>query len=59
MFSARYIEKVFKQIEGTENSDTFAHTSKPETFKSLLALSTAVENFLKQMDTNAACCILN
>ena len=53
-FKARYVAKGFKQIEGIENSDTFAPTSKPETFKILLALS-AIENFfLKQMDVKAA-----
>ena len=49
-FKARYVAKGFEQIEGIEYSDTFAPTSKPETFKILLALS-AIENFfLKQMD---------
>ena len=53
-FKARYVAKGFKQIEGIEYSDTFAPTSKPETFKILLALS-AIENFfLKQMDVKAA-----
>ena len=53
-FKARYVAKCFKQIEGIKYSDTFAPTSKPETFKILLALS-AIENFfLKQMDVKAA-----
>ena len=53
-FKARYVAKGFKQIEGIEYSDTFAPTSKPETFKILLSLS-AIENFfLKQMDAKAA-----
>ena len=53
-FKARYVAKGFKQIEGIKYSDTFAPTSKPETFKILLALS-AIENFfLKQMDVKAA-----
>ena len=52
-FKARYVAKGFKQIEGIEYCDTFAPTSKPETFKFLLALS-AIENFLKQMDVKAA-----
>ena len=53
-FKARCVAKTFKQIEGIEYSDTFAPTSKPETFKILLALS-AIENFfLKQMDVKAA-----
>ena len=43
-FKALYVAKGFKQIEGVEFSDTFAPTSKPETFKILLALS-AIENF--------------
>ena len=53
-FKARYVAKEFKHIEGIEYSDTFAPTSKLETFKILLALS-AIENFfLKQMDVKAA-----
>ena len=52
-FEARYVAKCFKQIEGIEYSDTFAPTSRPETFKIVLALS-AIENFfLKQMDVKA------
>ena len=43
-FKARYIAKNFKQIEGTEYSDTLAPASKLETFKTLLALS-AIKNF--------------
>ena len=54
IFKARYVAKCFKQIEWIEYSDTFAPTSKPETFEILLALS-AIENFLlKQMDVKAA-----
>ena len=50
----RYVGKGFKQIEGTEFSNTFAPTCKPENFKVLLALS-AIENiFLKQMDVKRA-----
>ena len=53
-FKARYVAKGFKQNERIEYSDNFAPTSKPETFKILLALS-AIENFfLKQMDVKAA-----
>ena len=53
-FKARYVAKGFKQIGGIQYSDTFAPTSKLETFKILLALS-AIENFfLKQMDVKAA-----
>ena len=53
-FKTRYVAKGFKQIEVIEYSDTFAPTSKPETFKILLALP-AIENFfLKQMDIKAA-----
>ena len=36
-FKACYVAKGFKQIEGIEYSDTFAHISKPETFKILIA----------------------
>ena len=49
-----YVAKSFKQIEGIECSDTFAPTSKPETFKNLIALSAIWNFFLKQMDVEAA-----
>ena len=53
-FKAPYVAKDFKHIEGIEYSDTFAPTSKRETFNTLLTLS-AIENFfLKQIDVKAA-----
>ena len=44
-FKARYVAKIFKQIEGIEYPDTFTLTTKPETFEILQALSTI--NFFK------------
>ena len=53
-YKARYVAKGFKQIEGTDNSETFAPTSKPETFRLILSLA-AKENFvLRQMDVKSA-----
>ena len=45
-FKARFVAKDFKQIEGIKLLDTFAPTSKHETYKILPALS-AIENFLQ------------
>ena len=53
-YKARYVAKGFKQIEGTDYSETFAPTSKPETFRLILSLA-ARENFiLRQMDVKSA-----
>ena len=53
-YKARYIAKGFKQIEGTDYSETFAPTSKPETFRLIFSLA-AKENFiLRQMDVKSA-----
>ena len=53
-YKARYVAKGFKQIEGVDYGDTFARTSKPETFRLILSLA-AKENFtLKQMDVKSA-----
>ena len=50
---ARYVAKVSKQIGGTDFSETFAPTSKPETFR--LILSSAAEKLiLRQMDVKSA-----
>ena len=49
-----YFAKGFKQIDGVDYGDTFAPTSKPETFRFILSLA-AKENFtLKQMDVKSA-----
>ena len=53
-YKARYVAKDFKQIEGTDYSETFAPTSKPETFRLILSLA-AKENFiLRQIDVKSA-----
>ena len=53
-YKARYIAKRFKQIEGTNYSETFAPTSKPEIFRLSLSIA-AKENFtLRQMDVKSA-----
>ena len=53
-YKARYVAKNFKQIEGIDYSETFAPTSKPETFLIILSLA-AKENFtLRQMDVKLA-----
>ena len=43
-YKARYIVKGFKQIEGIDYSETFAPTSKLETFRIILSLA-AKENY--------------
>ena len=53
-YKARYVTKGFKQIDGTDFSETFAPTSKPETFRLILSLA-AEENFVvRQTDVNSA-----
>lgn len=53
-YKARYVAKGYKQIEGIDFMETFAPTSKPETFRILLSIA-AKENFLlKQMDVKSA-----
>ena len=53
-YKARYVATGFRQIEGTDYSDTFAPTSKPESFRLILSLA-AKENFLlRQMDVKSA-----
>ena len=53
-FEARYVAKSLKHLEGIENSDTFAPSSKLEIFKILLALSTIKNFILIQIDVKAA-----
>ena len=49
-YKARYVAKGFEQIESLDYSETFAPTSKPESFRIILSLA-AKENFtLRQMD---------
>ena len=49
-YKARYVAKCFEQIEDLDSSETFAPTSKPESFRIILS-SAAKENFtLRQMD---------
>ena len=53
-YKARHVATDFKQNEGTDYSETFALTSKPEIFRLILSL-TAKENFiLRQMDVKSA-----
>ena len=53
-YKARYVAKGFKQIEGTGYSETFAPTTKPETFWLILS-SAENENFImRQMGVKSA-----
>ena len=53
-YKGQYVAKLFKKIGGTNYSETFAPTSKPETFRIILSLE-ARENFvLRQMDVKSA-----
>ena len=53
-YKARYLAKGLKIFEGVDYGDTFAPTSKLETFRVNLSLA-AKENFtVKQMDVNSA-----
>ena len=53
-YKARYVAKSFKQIEGLDYSETFAPTSKPESFRIMPSLA-AKENFtLRQVDLKSA-----
>ena len=54
-YKARYVAKGFKQIEGIEYFETFAPTSKPETFRMLLAISAQENLKLRQLDVKSAC----
>ena len=45
-YKARYVAKNFKQIKGTDYSETFAPTSKPENFQLILSLA-GKENFIR------------
>ena len=53
-FKAPYVAKGFKQIEGIDCSETFAPTSKPETFRRILSLAAKEKFTLRQMDVKSA-----
>ena len=53
-YRARYVAKGFKQIEGTDYTETFAPTSKPETFRPVLSLAAKRSFILRQMDVKSA-----
>ena len=38
-YKARYVAEGYKQIEGIDNGETFAPTSKSETFRLILSLA--------------------
>ena len=50
IFKARYVSKGFKQVEGLDYLETFAHTCKPETFRILLELSAKLGIVMHQFD---------
>ena len=45
-YKARYVAKSFEQIKGTDYSETFAPTSKPEIFRLILSLAFSSERKL-------------
>ena len=49
-YKARYVAKSFKQVEGLDYFETFAPTCKPETFRSVLQLSTKQGYVMHQSD---------
>ena len=53
-YKARYVAKGFKQKEGIDYSETFAPTSKPETFRLILSLAVKENFILRQMDVKSA-----
>ena len=53
-YEARYVAKGFKQIEGIDYAETFAPTSKPETFRLILSLAAKEHFTLRQMDVKSA-----
>ena len=50
----RYVAKGFKQVERMEYFETFASTSKPETFRILLQLSAKQGHVMNQFDVKTA-----
>ena len=53
-YKARYVAKSFKQIEGIDYAETFAPTSKPETFRLILSLAAKEHFTMRQMDVKSA-----
>ena len=51
---ARYVAKVFKQIDGLEYFDTFSPTSKRESFRNLLFLAARENLVLREMNVKSA-----
>ena len=52
-YKTRYVAKIFKQIQGRDYSETFAPTSKPETFRVILSLAGKEKFVLRQMDVKS------
>ena len=53
-FKARYVAKGFKQVEGLDFHETFAPTSRPETFRLIVALAAQKDLVLEQLDVKSA-----
>ena len=53
-YKARYLARGFKQIAVTDYSETFAPTSKPETFRLIFSLAEKDNFILRQMDVKSA-----
>ena len=55
-YSALYLVKGFKQVEGVDYFETFAPTCKPETFRILLQLSAKQGNVMHQLMSRRLSC---
>ena len=49
-YKARFVAKGFAQIEGLDYGETFAPTSRPETFRFVLALAAQHDLHLEELD---------